>query len=392
MRNAVPLRRKAFTAELIFVGPGGWDNYEGKDATGKIILTELSYSPPRSEKMRIGMMHGAVGMIIMNWGPDDSDFVGNGTSKSVWGNPTPETMYLMEGALPVFSVSRKEGVRLRKILESGQSIKVYMNYQTEQSWMPLYIPYGTVHAENNPTGEFILVAGHMDSWEVGASDNAAGNSAACELARVLQNNRHLLTRDVRIAFWQGHEGGQMEGSTWYCDHNWDDLNKRCTQYVNIDGIGFEGATVLHSEPAMEFDAWVKGWNQTVLPNMEWDSCFPAKTADMSFFGIGVPSTYNWIYHTPAERKAWNNAILGLPYHSEADTIDTLDKNVMRQGVRSDASFIFDMAYRRVLPQNFTVMAREIIKRIDELRDMIQGDATAQFELRFGCGTRNSRGF
>ena len=40
--------------------------------------------------MRIGMVNGAIAMIIMNWGPETSTSVPYGTSKSVWGNPTPE--------------------------------------------------------------------------------------------------------------------------------------------------------------------------------------------------------------------------------------------------------------------------------------------------------------
>lgn len=389
----MPLRCKAnaqcgstplegITAELIYVGPGGMEHYEGKDAKGKIILTELSYEPPRSEKMRIGMMNGAVGMIIMNWGPDDCDYLGNGTAKSVWGNPTPETIHMMDDSLPVFSVTRKEGVRLRKLLEAGETIKIYMNYQAERSWMPIYLPSGTVHAKNNPSGDFVLVAGHMDSWEVGASDNGAGNATAMELARVLQKNRDKLVRDVRFVFWQGHEAGQMEGSTWYCDHFWDDLNKNCVMYINIDGIGLEGASVLHSEPAMELSTWVKGLNEMTLPVIEKDYCFPVKTADMSMFGIGVPSCYSWMYHTPEERKAWNNAILGLPYHSEEDTIEHIDKEVMKQGARADAAVIFDMAMREVLPQNFTVTAKEILKRIEEMQKMVahQPEAIEELEL------------
>lgn len=369
------------TAELVYVGPGGEEHYDGVDAEGKIILTELSYEPPRSEKMRIGMLHGAVGMIIMNWGPDDCDYLGNGTAKSVWGNPTPETFPLMADSLPVFSITRKEGVRLRDLLQTGETIKIYMNYQTKQSWMPLYLPEGIVRAENNTSGEFVIVAGHMDSWEVGASDNGAGNATKLELARVLQNNRHLLTRDVRFVFWQGHEGGQMEGSTWYCDHFWDNLNKNCTLYVNIDAIGLEGATVFHSEPAMEMSVWVKAMNEHILPGVEKDYCFPAKTADMSMFGIGVPSSYSWMFHDAETRKAWNNAILGLPYHSENDTVEHLDRDVMVQGVRADAAIITDMALRRVLPNNFTIMAAEIKKRINEMKELIKDMPEAQYELR-----------
>ena len=47
--------------EIIDVGGGAFSDYEGKDARGKIILTELSYSPARHEKQRIAAMKGAIG-------------------------------------------------------------------------------------------------------------------------------------------------------------------------------------------------------------------------------------------------------------------------------------------------------------------------------------------
>ncbi len=367
-----------FSGELVYVGPGGEDDYDGVDANGKVILTELSYAPPRSEKMRLGMVHGAIAMVIMNWGPETSTSVPYGTSKSVWGNPTPEDEHFMYETIPVFSISKADGVRLRKMLEAGEKIDVFMNYQQKQGWDPLYLPSGTVKAPNNQSGEFVLVAGHMDSWPVGASDNAAGNATAMELARVLQANRDKLSRDVRFLFWQGHEGGQMEGSTWYCDNLWDDLNKHCVMYINIDAIGLgDGATVLHSEPAFELWDWIHEMNEFAMPGWEKDYCFPFKNADMSFLGIGIPSCYNWIYHTPELRAAWGNATLGLPYHSADDTMDTLDKNVMYYGVRDDAAFLFDMAMRKTLPQKFTIMASEISKRIGEMKDYIKDMPEAQ---------------
>ena len=382
-----------FSGELVYVGPGGEDDYDGVDAKGKVILTELSYAPPRSEKMRLGMVHGAIAMVIMNWGPETSTSVPYGTSKSVWGNPTPEDEHFMYETIPVFSISKAEGVRLRKLLEAGEKIDVFMNYQQKQGWDPLYLPSGTVKAPDNQSGEFILVAGHMDSWPVGASDNAAGNATAMELARVLNANRDKLSRDVRFLFWQGHEGGQMEGSTWYCDNLWDDLNKHCVMYVNIDAIGLgDGATVLHSEPAFELWNWIHEMNEFAMPGWEKDYCFPFKNADMSFLGIGVPSCYNWIYHTPELRTAWGNATLGLPYHSADDTMDTLDKNVMYYGVRDDAAFVFDLAMRKTLPQDFTVMAAEISKRISEMKEYIQDMPEAQEGLDLDSALAMSRTF
>lgn len=78
--------------ELVFVGSGGIDNYTGKDVSGKITLSELSYFPPRQEKQRIAAEHGSVGQIMINWGPSNSKILAYGQVRPPWGNPTPTTL------------------------------------------------------------------------------------------------------------------------------------------------------------------------------------------------------------------------------------------------------------------------------------------------------------
>src|SRR3972149_3129028 len=105
---------KGIEGELVFVGPGNEKDYEGKDVRGKITLSELSYSPPRQEKERIGSARGAIGHIMMNWGPSDSTTIAYGSVKSVWGNPTPETIGQMPSR-PCITVARSTGEYLRDL-------------------------------------------------------------------------------------------------------------------------------------------------------------------------------------------------------------------------------------------------------------------------------------
>ena len=44
---------EGISGELVYVGAGALADFEGKDVRGKIVLTELSYSPARHEKQRI---------------------------------------------------------------------------------------------------------------------------------------------------------------------------------------------------------------------------------------------------------------------------------------------------------------------------------------------------
>jgi hypothetical protein len=49
---------EGLSGDLVYVDSGHFSDYDGKDVTGKITLSELSYSPGRHEKQRIaGLCH-----------------------------------------------------------------------------------------------------------------------------------------------------------------------------------------------------------------------------------------------------------------------------------------------------------------------------------------------
>ena len=86
----------------------------------------------------------------------------------------------------------------------------------------LQIPVAELAGE---TPEYVLVGSHYDSWDYGVTDNATGNAAVLELARVLSQKQ--LRRGVKIAWWPAHSNGRYAGSTWYCDEQFEDLDARC---------------------------------------------------------------------------------------------------------------------------------------------------------------------
>ena len=56
--HSLPTLPDGISAELMDVASGAFSEYEGRDATGKITLSELSYHPARHEKQRISAHHG----------------------------------------------------------------------------------------------------------------------------------------------------------------------------------------------------------------------------------------------------------------------------------------------------------------------------------------------
>lgn len=74
----------------------------------KIVLTDMTWAPPRPEKARIALEKKAKALIIMNWGTADNPVIQMGTIKSVWGNSTPESFKRIP-QIPVMSITRAAG-------------------------------------------------------------------------------------------------------------------------------------------------------------------------------------------------------------------------------------------------------------------------------------------
>ena len=103
------------------------------------------------------------------------------------------------------------------------------------------LPVAEIRGQQDPD-EFLLVHGHYDSWYEGIGDNATGDAALLELARVLWTLRDRLKRSVRIAWWPGHSTGRYAGSTWYADTFADEIDEHCIAQLDIDSPGCADAT------------------------------------------------------------------------------------------------------------------------------------------------------
>jgi hypothetical protein len=365
------------TTELVYVGSGAAEAYDGLDVRGKTVLAELSYAPPRPEKARIAADHGAAAIVIMNWGLPEHGVLSNGAIKGVWGNPTRESM----GEIPQIAglgITRRDGEHLRSLCQMGRVI-VHVDVTCERKWMPLHQPWGRIAGGVEPE-KFVLIGGHFDAWRPGVTDNAAGNAVKLELARVMAQHRSELRRGIHCVFWTGHEIGDMEGSTWFLDNHWHDLNENCAAYFNVDTVGMVGATryvVASSDELARFHAAIE---QDVLGVAARRSRL-SRTGDQSFFGIGIPALYAQYYHSPEDIARWNNATLGWWWHSAEDTLDKLDRDLFEKTLRAYAAYVWQFCTAPILPLEFVSVAREFEGRLKELQNQAGGglDLSAAIE-------------
>lgn len=354
--------------ELVYVGSGAFADYEGLDVRGKIILTELSYSPARHEKQRIAALKGAVGAVMMNWGHPENDAVPFGSVKPAWGVPTPETHATEMAEIPCIGISRVAGLELKKLALAGGA-RIWFRTHVENGWRPVQITVGEIAAPGtSPEAEdFVLLGGHQDSWPgEAATDNAAGNACKLELARVFAAHQGELRRGLMLGFWTAHETGTMSGSTWFADHYWERLRDHAVAYLQIDQPGCVGTTRWATASNAELKAFHQEVEKRYLDGREnvWKRA--AKNGDASFFGLGVPMFHGEGAFTEAELKATALANLGWWHHSIENRLDKLDWQWMGTHLQIYAAWLWELCTAPVLPFRFTPVAEQVAQRLGEL--------------------------
>jgi Peptidase family M28 len=387
--HSVPTLPDGLSGELLDVASGAFEEYAGRDATGKITLSELSYSPARHEKQRISALMGAVGCVMMNWGHDANTAVPFGSVKPVWGNPTPQTYKSEMATLPCIGIARTAGLQLRQMLRSGP-VRVSFRANVENVWRPVQITVGAIAAAKSD--DFVLVGGHQDSWPgPQATDNAAGNACIMELARVFSQCRDRLRRGVALGFWTGHETGTMIGSSWFADHDWDRLRQHAVAYLQIDQPSCAGTSGWESHSNAELRRFHQAVEQRLLNrrSIAWHRAI--KIGDSSFFGLGIPMLAGQGAFTREELKVTANATLGWWHHSLENTIDKLDWSYMAEHIRVYAAYLWGICTAIVLPFEFVTPADQFIERLEafqKLGDLVNlADAIAAAKAFRGAALR-----
>lgn len=356
---------EGISGELIYLGSGGYEDYEGIDPAGKIILTDMTWSPGRPEKARIAWELGAKALIIMNWGKSDSDLIQMGAVKTQWGNPTPSNEKEIVD-LPVISISRKDGERLADYCRKGE-VKIWMTADATREWIRADQTTAFVKGGKS-NGQFVVVGSHVDAWGKSAICNASGDAVNVELARLIHKYRDQLTRDVYFCFWDGHEISECGGSTWFCDTHWMELDKNCLGYINIDNLAIMDTSIPGVESLPELKEYLMGLIREVWGT---DGVFHQAYkggGDSSFFGVGVPYISFATEYTEEQLKELNYAFYGPYLHTDFDTVDKIDQDLLLKHALYDLLMLHDLLQKDVIPYNLKDMSDEICSQYAQIKD------------------------
>lgn len=361
--TVVPSRSRSFaaccdtvTAELVYdrgtketVSPREQETFF-RTVRGKLVLG-YSYD---ERYAKILERYGAAGWIQI-WRSGEEQ-IHEDTVSPVWGTPDMDTC-LFQLNLPVIAISGPEGEKLIRLVQEqtakGCSQEASMSCRVETGVKQVALPVATIPGKSE---DFVLLSGHYDTWYIGAFDNGTANGAALEIARILNKNQERLQRSVRLAWWPGHSNGRYMGSTWYCDHHWDELREHCIAHINLDLMGCKGAdhTLAVRTAGLEGMEWLRSLVLLADPEAVLKTGRIGRGADQSFWGAEIPYHLNPRYEITPEKKPTATPGAGMYWwHTADDTFDKIDFDVLRRDTRVTLALLLGFVGESSLPADFS---------------------------------------
>ncbi len=336
---------------------------------GKIVLTDGFASP---NKVLEFQEKGAIGVIAVNPGVDRHW----GICSSVWGTPDLDGLP-RKPVIPVAVVNNPDGQELIDLAKAGGTVTI--RTRLEEGWFKSLVPVVNVPGTVEPE-KFVLLAGHYDSWDVGVGDNATGDAALLEIARVLWHNRANLRRSVRIAWWPGHSTGRYAGSAWFADAFALDLDENCVAQVNCDSPGCRWADVYENVACMSEATTLCTDIVRDVAGLPFEGERPLRAGDYSFNNIGLSSFFMLSSTMTVEkRKQMNYYTVGgcggnIAWHTENDLMDIADRDILIRDIKVYLAAVMAVANAPILPFDWRATTAEFTATLEKYRKAAGDDA------------------
>ena len=333
-------------------------DYQAIDVKGKIVLDDGFPAPYRAFATERA---GALAQIYIN--PDDR--LHNMTVTTIWGAPTPETASLLPKNA-IVAMKRPDGDGLRDRIARGEKVRVRIDGVVDTRWRKTELVVARIEGGAEKE-KFVLIGGHIDSWHEGVTDNATGNAAMLEAARLLHRNRDRLLRSLRIAWWPGHSPGRYAGSAWYADHFFSDLRQSAVAHINIDSIGTRSATRYSATHMAELERF----NLDLIRSktgQDPKGSRPGKVADESFVGLGVPSVRfsKSIPEGSPDRGVADGSGGSWWWHSREDSRDKVDLDLLVEETDLLVAMAEGLTAPPLIPYDFRATAKEMKEKLESI--------------------------
>ncbi|GGG57046.1 M20/M25/M40 family metallo-hydrolase [Bizionia arctica] len=266
--------------------------------------------------------YGAVGVIVrsMNLRQDDFPHTGSMTYGDL----------PLSKRIPSAAISTNDANTLSGMLALDKNVKFYFSQTSKQlNDVQSYNVIGQITGSEFPN-EYILVGGHLDSWDLGdgAHDDGAGVVQSMEVLRLLKESGVKPKRSIRVVLFMNEENG-LRGATKYADVA-KQKGENHIFSLESDSGGF-------TPRGFSFDCSDANFNQVLT----WQELFqpylihyfekggsgadvgPLKTDTNVLAGLRPDSQRYFDYH-----------------HAATDTFDAVNKRELELGAASMASLVY----------------------------------------------------
>ncbi len=356
--------------EVVYVGHGlsvpelGYDDYEGIDVEGKIVITELGipyqgddpdtlgmWQPyvDHSNKVRFALENGAVGLI----------FAYHVASP----RPTadPGFIFLAASDEVVRDFFAGTGKELEKVREQIKTTMTPASFSTgNEATLALtaeYHPDGKTSnvvamiKGNDPElrDEFMIIGAHLDHLGMmpvlfpGALDNASGCALALGVAKALATSGVELRRSLLIVLFGAEEVG-LVGARQFVER-FPYPAESIRMMINLDMVGrgdsFFAVTADPWSQLLEIleennDRWVH--REMITRSSPWQMPMRPRTDGMVFYMEKIPAV------TFGTRGAEGPTL----YHVPEDTMDQINIEIMRDVVKLLTMSVADIGNREII--------------------------------------------
>ncbi len=141
-------------------------------------------------------------------------------------------------SIPEVTLRVDEFQKLKELVTNGQKPRVLFDIRNHFIKGP--IPNFNVIADiigSEKPDEFVIVGGHLDSWDgaTGTTDNGTGTATTLEAARILMASGVKPKRSIRFMLWTGEEQGLMGSRAYVKKHRSDGLMNKISAVLVHDG-------------------------------------------------------------------------------------------------------------------------------------------------------------
>ena len=232
--------------------------------------------------------------------------------------------------LPILPMIRLRNDAFEEVVDQMERGPVELEFDIRNHFrkgpIPLYNVIADIVGTEKPD-EFVVVGGHLDSWDgaTGTTDNGTGSATTLEAARILMAIGAKPRRSIRFMLWSGEEQGLLGSRAWVQQHK-DEMVKYSASLVHDGGTnylsGIAGMKEMRPQLEIAFEHVLTLSDEMPFKISNIEAFTPIGSDHEAFTAVGVPgffwrqsgrANYTFTHHT--QNDTYGAAIPEYQIHS-----------------------------------------------------------------------------